>query len=254
LEVAVSAALAGVAAALAAGPSPGVLRLRRLAMSAAYPRKPAAPAVDPASPKPSRLAGTRARMGSAVLTGVVACWFVGGLAGPVLGAGLGLVAWHVLRGLESTAAVRAKEARTQSIPLVAELLSAAVAAGSPPVVATEAVADAVGGAIGGALKSAAASARLGTDPASGWRALAAADPPLRPLALALAGSMSRGTSPVSVLNRVAQDARLTAHWAAEAKARSLGARAAAPLGLCFLPAFVLVGIVPVIAAAGPLLP
>ncbi|MPZ96075.1 MAG: type II secretion system protein, partial [Propionibacteriales bacterium] len=31
--------------------------------------------------------------------------------------------------------------------------------------------------------------------------------------------------------------------------RSVGVRAAAPLGLCFLPAFVLIGIVPAIAGA-----
>jgi hypothetical protein len=53
-----------------------------------------------------------------------------------------------------------------------------------------------------------------------------------------------------VLERVAEDARDTARRAAEARARSLGARAAAPLGLCFLPAFVLVGVVPIVVTAG----
>jgi hypothetical protein len=58
-----------------------------------------------------------------------------------------------------------------------------------------------------------------------------------------------------MLQRIALDARESARWAAEARARSVGARAAAPLGLCFLPAFVLVGIVPLVAALGmPLLP
>jgi hypothetical protein len=82
----------------------------------------------------------------------------------------------------------------------------------------------------------------------------AVDPAIRPLARALAATAARGTSPVPVLNRVAQDARDAARWEAESRARSVGARAAAPLGLCFLPAFVLVGIVPVVATAGPLLP
>jgi hypothetical protein len=57
-----------------------------------------------------------------------------------------------------------------------------------------------------------------------------------------------------MLQRVAEDARDAARWDAQARARALGARAAAPLGLCFLPAFVLVGIVPVVAGVGPLLP
>ena len=34
---------------------------------------------------------------------------------------------------------------------------------------------------------------------------------------------------------------------AEARARTVGVRAAAPLGLCLLPAFVLVGVVPLVA-------
>ena len=43
--------------------------------------------------------------------------------------------------------------------------------------------------------------------------------------------------------------------AAEARAQRAGVLIAAPLGLCFLPAFVLVGIVPLVATLGmPLLP
>ncbi|PSL05416.1 hypothetical protein CLV30_104286 [Haloactinopolyspora alba] len=70
------------------------------------------------------------------------------------------------------------------------------------------------------------------------------------MARALVSTMSRGTSPVAALRRTAAEAREAARWAGEAKARSLGARAAAPLGLCFLPAFVLVGVVPMVATSG----
>jgi hypothetical protein len=51
------------------------------------------------------------------------------------------------------------------------------------------------------------------------------------------------------LERVARDARDGSRWEGEAKARAVGARAAAPLGLCFLPAFVLVAIVPIVVAS-----
>jgi Flp pilus assembly protein TadB len=241
--------LAAVAAALIPGPSAGVERLRRLSLCSGQPTR----SRMLGDTRASFLGSARARAAAAFLVGLVGCWFVGGWAGPAVGAGLGSLAWFALRRLESAADVRAREARTQAIPLAAQLLATAVAAGSPPVEATEVVADALGGPLGETLRAAAASVRIGVDPASDVLPLAA-DPALRPLVRALTGSMIRGVSPVSVLDRVAQDARATARWAAEARARSLGARAAAPLGLCFLPAFVLVGIVPVVATAGPFLP
>ena len=246
--------LAAAAAALALGPSAASSRLRRLLVAT----RPASDVRVPATvdrPSTSRgLASPRAKATSAMVIGLAAGLWIGGFLGPVVGLCVGSVTWFALGHLESNAGVRAKAARAWALPLVAELMSAAVAAGSPPVVAAEAVADALGGPIGAALRSAAASARLGSDPATAWLTLGT-DPAFRPLARALAASASRGTSPNEVLDRVARDARDAARWAAEARARSLGARAAAPLGLCFLPAFVLVGIVPlVITAAMPLLP
>jgi hypothetical protein len=95
---------------------------------------------------------------------------------------------------------------------------------------------------------------VGADPQSAWAGLLD-DPASRPIGRAMLRSAARGVSPVPVLQRVALDARDSARWAAEARARSVGAKAAAPLGLCFLPAFVLVGIVPLVATLGmPLLP
>ena len=140
------------------------------------------------------------------------------------------------------------------MPLAAELLAAAMSAGAPPDRAAETVGRAIGGPLGAVLGSAAAALRTGAEPAAAWAALHG-DPTLRPLGRALAGAISRGSSPAATLDRVAKDARERLRWVAEANARSLGARAAAPLGLCFLPAFVLVGIVPLIATVGlPLLP
>lgn len=243
-------ALSAAAGALALGLPPGVARLRRLALAST----PASRRSSRASRVPDSgfLASARGRAVSAAVLGTGVWWFVGGFAGPAVGVGLGLVSWLVLGRLESAAAVRARAANTQALPLVADLLSSAVAAGTPPVMAMEVVADALGGSIGVALRSSASSAKLGIQ-AADWPAVIA-DPGLRQLARAVAGSVARGTSPVGVLGRLAHDARDAARWAAEARARSLGARAAAPLGLCFLPAFVLVGIVPVVVAASPFLP
>lgn len=49
------------------------------------------------------------------------------------------------------------------------------------------------------------------------------------------------------LSRLARDQRRVARSAAAARARAAGIRALAPLGLCFLPAFILLGVVPAIA-------
>lgn len=246
--------LAALASALALGPSPASSRLRRLSVAAGPATNARVPATVERSSTPRGLASARAKATSALVIGVAAGWWTGGFAGPVVGLCVGSAAWFGLGHLGSKADVRDMATTPQALPLVAELMSAAVAAGSPPVVAAEAVADALDGPIAPVLRSAAASARLGSDPATAWLALGT-DPAYRSLARALVGSASRGTSPNEMLDRVARDARDAARWAAEAKARALGARAAAPLGLCFLPAFVLVGIVPlVVTAAVPLLP
>ena len=260
-----ASSLAAASTALALGPSPGQARLRRLTRTRRASSTPSTRQdVDrTAEARPRSLAGRpsglgilsgrRGRTASAVLAAVSGGWLLGGSVGLVAAPMLGTAAWVAIGRLEPVEAARVRQQTAQSLPLAAELLAAALAAGSSPVLAAEAVALALGGPLGAALRAAAAAARVGVEPASAWMGMAS-DPALRPLARALAGAVTRGASPTPVLERVAYDARDALRWAAEARARSLGAKAAAPLGLCFLPAFVLVGIVPVIVAAGPLLP
>ena len=260
-----ASSLAAASTALALGPSPGQARLRRLTRIRRASSTPSTRRdVDrTAEARPRSLAGRpsglgilsgrRGRTASAVLAAVSGGWLLGGSVGLVAAPMLGTAAWVAIGRLEPVEAARVRQQTAQSLPLAAELLAAALAAGSSPVLAAEAVALALGGPLGAALRAAAAAARVGVEPASAWMGMAS-DPALRPLARALAGAVTRGAPPTPVLERVAYDARDALRWAAEARARSLGAKAAAPLGLCFLPAFVLVGIVPVIVAAGPLLP
>ena len=265
----IAVALAALAAAVGVGPRPGSARLRRISSSRSTTQVGAVVAERPWSvggpgaqravggerPEPGRgpLGSAHARLAAAAMVGVAAAWLVGGLAALPVGGGVGVAAWVWLGRLESASVVQAREDTVAALPLTAELLAAAVAAGSAPMVAAEAVGIAVGGRLGAALVTAAATARVGFEPSAAWASLAA-DPVLRPLARALAGAGTYGVSPVAMFQRVAEDARDAARWDAEARARALGSRAAAPLGLCFLPAFVLVGIVPVVASAGPLLP
>ncbi|WP_165358459.1 type II secretion system F family protein [Haloactinopolyspora alba] len=237
------------AAVLLTGPAPGVTRVRAILGSGEATRR---------HQRRSR-PGTRdgrgwaaSRRGRAVAVGcaTLAGWtVVGGVRGVLLGAGAGLAVWTVLGRLEPAARARERERVTASVPLAADLLAATLAAGCPPTTALDVVGSAVGGPLGRLLLDARAASDVGADPARAMAPLLAVSG-ARPMARALVSTMSRGTSPVAALRRTAAEAREAARWAGEAKARSLGARAAAPLGLCFLPAFVLVGVVPMVATSG----
>ncbi|MFC5831691.1 type II secretion system F family protein, partial [Nonomuraea insulae] len=88
--------------------------------------------------------------------------------------------------------------------------------------------------------------RLGADPEPTWTALAR-DPAMGRLSRAMSRAVQSGAPVADVLTRLADDAREAARAESVASARSVGVKAVAPLGLCFLPAFVLLGIIPVIA-------
>ena len=106
----------------------------------------------------------------------------------------------------------------------------------------------------------AAALAVGTPPSQAWQSLAGADPshrvqdPLAPAARALARASDGGAPVAAAVSRLAAEVRAEGRSAAEQTARRVGVLAVAPLGLCFLPAFVLLGVVPVVVGlAGPLL-
>ncbi|MFY9262565.1 MAG: type II secretion system F family protein [Actinomycetaceae bacterium] len=65
----------------------------------------------------------------------------------------------------------------------------------------------------------------------------------------LAASWVDGAAPLPLLDRAAVTIRLTRQRRAKEAAAKLGAALVMPLGLCFLPAFVLLGVVPVVVGA-----
>jgi Flp pilus assembly protein TadB len=86
---------------------------------------------------------------------------------------------------------------------------------------------------------------LGAPIDQAWAASAA---PLRPIALALRRSEESGAAVGHVLSSAALDMRRDVRAEVESTARATGVRVVAPLALCFLPAYLLVGVVPVIAS------
>ena len=79
-----------------------------------------------------------------------------------------------------------------------------------------------------------------------WSALQD-DPSLAPLGRTLARSARTGEPVADALDRLGAELAARARADIEDLARRVGVRAAVPLGVCLLPAFLLIGIVPVVA-------
>lgn len=73
---------------------------------------------------------------------------------------------------------------------------------------------------------------------------------LWPLGRALGPAWERGSSPIDALDALADATLARSRAAGDAAAAELGVRLSLPLALCLLPAFVLVGVVPLLVAIG----
>lgn len=197
----------------------------------------------------------RLRWLAGVLAGLVCALLLGGPVGWLAGVLVAVGCVRFLSRLEPQAVRRRRVRIVAELPTAIELLAACLRGGGAWHESVEAVADAVGGPLGDELARVAARVRLGADPAEEWLCLAA-EPVLAPFGRAAARAASGGAPIAATLARLARDQRRAARAAASARARIAGVRAVAPLGLCFLPAFILLGIVPAVAgiAAGVLLP
>jgi pilus assembly protein TadC len=179
---------------------------------------------------------------------------IGGWPGPILGcAAGGLAVWWLRR--QTPRQVRDEQRRVaEDLPYAVDLLAAALAAGARPDTAAAAVGTAVGGPLGERLVRVDRALRLGAPVAEAWAYLGDA-PAARQVAQAATRSQHSGAAMADALRRLADDLRSDRLIAADAAARRAGVLIVLPLGLCFLPAFVLAGLVPVIVAVlGDVLP
>jgi Flp pilus assembly protein TadB len=184
----------------------------------------------------------------AVLAALAPFLLVGGVVGVAGGLGAGVLTWRALEGREPTAVRRRRERVLHDLPAVVDLLAVTLAAGAAPSTALAAVGAAVEGPVVTDLQAAERSLALGRDPARVWRELGER-PGLAPLGRAMVRAIESGAAVSDALQRLAEDLHASARLEAETKARAVGVRAAAPLGLCLLPAFVLIGVVPLVGSA-----
>ena len=183
-----------------------------------------------------------------VLAVVATSQLIGGLVGLVVGLAVGVCVQRWISGAESGRSRQQRSEIERDLPFAVDLLVACVEAGRSPAAGVTAVAEASPGALGDRLREVSTQLALGADHERVWRDLAA-DPVLSPLGHSLARSTRTGSSITTALTRCADDVRRQRRARADTVARGVGVRAAAPLGACFLPAFLLIGVVPTIVGA-----
>jgi pilus assembly protein TadC len=194
------------------------------------------PGVAPRLPR--RLVAVTAGLAVALLLG-------GGPPGLLAGSVAAVGAIRVL-GEEAEGRRRARAtglALQEDLPGACDLLAVCLAAGVPVAAAVAAVGGAVPDPVGRELTSVAALLRLGAEPRTAWIAVPGE---LAALGRVLVRAGESGSAVTAALRALAAEGRATARARTEAAVRRAGVWVLAPLGLCFLPAFLCLGVVPLV--------
>lgn len=132
------------------------------------------------------------------------------------------------------------------LPQACDLLAVCLEAGQPLRRATEVIAGAVEAPLSEVLAELCAVVALGADEDRAWREAGRAEPALATLAREVGRAVNSGVALSLSLRSLGVEARRVAASAAEVRARRVGVRSVLPLMLCFLPGFLLLGVVPII--------
>jgi pilus assembly protein TadC len=188
---------------------------------------------------PSRRRGRLLAGGAALAAGLL----VGGLSGAVVAAVVAVLAERWLRSAGGNGRRDERTALIRELPSACDLLGVCLSAGLPVATALAAVGAAVPAPLGPHLASVAALSRLGAEPRRAW-----ADVPaeLTALGRVLVRAGESGATAAPALRALAADSRASARAATEAAVRRAGVWVLAPLGACFLPAFVCLGVAPMV--------
>jgi len=201
------------------------VRVRRLVPQ---PRR----VTTPGSPRRRRLL--------AALAGCAVGLLVGGGTGAVLAVVTGVAVDRLLRRQSAPEDAAALE---RELPAAVDLLAVCLAAGLPVGSAVAAVAEALPEPLAGVLSTIAGLYRVGAEPRRAW---AQAPEELAPLGRVLVRAGESGSAVGPALRALSTDARAAARAGIERDVRRAGVWVLAPLGLCFLPAFVCLGVVPLV--------
>lgn len=194
------------------------------------------------------------RFGIAVLAGLaVACWPARRAVLLAPGSGGSARDWRGLlrrrrrggaAGTEADeGADEGSEVRLGDVAAACDLVALALTSGAGVDQALTEVAEGSGAPVGAALRSIVASRRWGLDPVVGGSDLA-----WGPLVRAVRLAEAAGVPPAAAMRRAAEDLRSRRQHRWETATARLRVQVVLPLGLCFLPAFLLTTVVPVVLA------
>jgi Flp pilus assembly protein TadB len=193
---------------------------------------------EPAGPRP-----LPRRWLLAGAAGLAVGLLIGGTIGVGLAIGVTVGGERLLRtrGTDDPRAV--SRTLVRELPAACDLLGVCLGAGVPVSGALAAVGEASPEPLGPELRGVAALYRMGADPRRAWAEVPAE---LAALGRILVRAGESGSTVAPALRALAADGRSTARAATEAAVRRAGVWILAPLGLCFLPAFLCLGVVPLI--------
>ena len=221
--------------------------LAALAVALAVPARPRLPVGgEPSEVGEPEAWVRRRRVPLALLAAVGVLTLVGGVAGAVASPVVALGTWWLASRSEPPGAARARRRAARDLPHLVLLLSAALRSGADPSRALGVVVTALPGAAADRVRPVLARLDLGVPPARVWGDLGR-DDVLGPLGRTLARAAETGAPVAEAVEQLADDLAQAARAGVEDRARAVGVRAALPLGLCLLPAFLLIGIVPLVA-------
>lgn len=192
------------------------------------------------------LLSTGSAIALAIATVQITGWSWGGIwfAIPIMAvAGVVVLGW-----LEPRSARHRREQLIMQVPQALELLAACLAAGLPARKACDAVVQAFDGPVADDLGRVLALLKLGVGETAAWKSIHD-HPQLGLAAQDLARSVESGTSMVQGLQHHAAAARETRRGALQVRARAVGVRSVLPMMICFIPSFMLLGIVPAVVSA-----
>lgn len=198
------------------------------------------PRRDAMSAKPRALVGAAGGLGVLVLL-ASAPWWAQALLAPAVAGGV----FFGFALIEPPATARRREQIVLDLPQALDLLGSCLSAGLPLRMAAAVVAESLSGPLADELTVVSRRAGLGLSEREAWLAMAE-QPALREVAVDIARAAGTGASLDRALQTHASDARRRRRAQLESRAKTVGVRSVLPLMACFLPAFLLIGIVPIV--------
>jgi Flp pilus assembly protein TadB len=233
--------LAALVAALAAGLTGRPRPASRQRLTEAL-RPATAGSLDMAATPEIRRSPLRFALAAAVMIAAVVT-----IGGPV-GLGAGLIGAGVVAVARPGRPV--SQVNPDDVPVVADLVAGCLAAGASLADALDAAAIAGAEVMRDSCREVAGALRSGVPPDEAWRAWLA-DPWLAPIARTAVRTTQSGAAAAADLRRTSARLRTRRRAAAQHRVRQASVWLVVPLGLCFLPAFVLVAVVPLVIGLVP---